>query len=170
MLEKENRLGGCIQTEVRGGFLFEKGPRTFPFSRSKDLIELICEVGLEKEMICSSASAKKRYIFANGKLRDVKGAWMLRRLLWPLLKEWAIPPSKEEESVWDFGVRRFGKHAAEYLFDPLVTGILAGDSKKTSLQAAFPVLDAWEKKFGSLTRAFLAKEKSKSSLFLLKRV
>ena len=41
LLEKSGRLGGWIRTVIEGGFLFEKGPRTFQSGRSPHLLALI---------------------------------------------------------------------------------------------------------------------------------
>ena len=57
LLEKTNRLGGFIQTSREGGFLFEKGPRTFPLGRSPHLLSLIRDLGLD----IITAKPQKRY-------------------------------------------------------------------------------------------------------------
>ena len=49
LIEKDSKLGGWIDTTKEDGFLFERGPRTFRPSKSKELIELIEDVGMASE-------------------------------------------------------------------------------------------------------------------------
>jgi oxygen-dependent protoporphyrinogen oxidase len=70
--------------------------------------------------------------------------------------------SDEEESVASFAARRLGPQIAERFVAPFVSGIYAGDSKKLSVQAAFPRLAILERDHGSLIRgafALLAKKR-----------
>ena len=147
LLEKERRLGGWIQTSLTGGCLFEQGPRTFSTSRCKRLLELIREMGLEKDLIFSHPDAKKRFLWSGGKLKSVSS--FLPRLLLPLLLEPFQPKGvKDDESIYDFAARRFGVFAAETLFDPLTLGIYGGDIRKLSIRSCFPWLFFKEQKRG----------------------
>ena len=60
LLEKENRLGGWIET---GPFQFEKGPRTFLVARSRALLHLIEEVGLKDDLLFSHPSTSRRFLW-----------------------------------------------------------------------------------------------------------
>jgi oxygen-dependent protoporphyrinogen oxidase len=48
--------------------------------------------------------------------------------------------------------RKFGHEILEYLVSPFVSGVYAGDPEELSLRAAFPTLDEWERKYGSVLR------------------
>lgn len=132
LFEKENRLGGWIRTSHQGGFLFEQGPHTFPFSRSPHLLSLIQALNLE--LIPSAAT--KRYILQSGRLRSLTS--FLPMLLPHLFKR---PPALlEDESIYSFASRHFSPKIAETLFDPLTLGIYAGDIRTLSIRRCFPTL------------------------------
>ena len=52
--------------------------------------------------------------------------------------------------------RRFGEEAVDYLADPLLAGIHAGDADRLSMRALFPRLVEAERQSGSVIRAFRA--------------
>jgi protoporphyrinogen/coproporphyrinogen III oxidase len=166
LLEKENRLGGWIRTCNEGGYLFEKGPRTFPFSRNPHLLELIR--ALKLEIISSDPSAEKRFILHKGKLRT-PGSF-LPTLIPYLIRELFIrPATSEDESIYDFASRRFSPKIAETFFDPLTLGIYSGDIRKLSIRACFPALYKWEREKGSVVRGLFSSPKSKAKgLFTIK--
>ena len=62
LFEKGANLGGWIQSRKSGPFQFELGPRTFATGRSKELLQLIREVGLNEQLIYSDPAAKKRFL------------------------------------------------------------------------------------------------------------
>ncbi len=62
----------------------------------------------------------------------------------------------EDESVGAFVRRRFGQEAVDYLAEPLLAGIHAGDVDRLSIQALFPRLLEAERQSGSVIRAFRA--------------
>lgn len=166
LLEKENRLGGWIRTSNEGGFLFEKGPRTFPYSRNPHLLELVRDLKLE--IISSEPAAAKRFILHKGHLRT-PGSFM-PMLIPYLIRELFIRPSKaDDESIYDFAARRFSPKIAETFFDPLTLGIYSGDIRKLSIRACFPALYKWEREKGSVVRGLFSGPKSKAKgLFTVK--
>jgi oxygen-dependent protoporphyrinogen oxidase len=56
------------------------------------------------------------------------------RMLWGLVRKGA--PAAEDESVERYARRRFGDEAARRMFDPLVSGIFAGDPARLSYASA----------------------------------
>lgn len=165
LFEKQDRLGGWIRTSSEGGFLFEKGPRTFQASRSAHLLKLLEE--LEIKTIASDPTAAKRFILQKGKLKSVGS--FLPGLIPSLIRECFVKPTdKEDESIYDFAARRFSPKIAETLFDPLTLGIYAGDIHKLSVRACFPMFHQMEKEHGSLVKAMLFRKKSsKKGLFTI---
>jgi protoporphyrinogen/coproporphyrinogen III oxidase len=151
VFEKESRTGGFLKTECLNGFLFDRGPRTFRITPNHPFEHLIRELGLEGEVIEASSSARKRYLLQNGRLSPVSKM----KLLPALFKEWWVPPCHEEESVAAFAMRRFNPVIAETLFDAMALGVYAGDMHALSIDAAFPKLKEWEKRYGSLTQGFI---------------
>lgn len=160
LYEKSGRLGGCIESSY-SPYFFERGPRTFKVSRAEQLLALVKELGLEKELLYSDKSAQRRYLYKKGKLRSV-GLPMLLPLLPDLLREWKKPYSwGDDESIGSFVTRRFGKKIAETFFDPLTQGIFAGDMDHLSIKACFPELKAMEENYGSITKALFKKKREK---------
>ncbi|MBI5273883.1 MAG: protoporphyrinogen oxidase [Chlamydiales bacterium] len=167
LFEKTNRAGGMIAT-MQEEFFFEKGPRTFDLGRCKHLISLINELGLDKEIILSNRDAHKRYIYTNNKLYSIYRKIHLASAICHDLT--ANSCLEEDESVASFFNRRLGKKNTANIIDPFVTGIYAADIHRLSMKSAFPSLFEAEKKYGSLLKAFVKKEKTKGKkgLFTLK--
>lgn len=167
LLEKNSRLGGCIQTVVQDGSLMEIGPRTFAFSRSNSLLRLIEEVGLKEEIIVSDPSASKRYLWHHGRLRSMSSFFPM--LIPGLIRECFVPKKDcGDESIYEYAKRRLNTKIADTLFDPMTLGIYAGDIRELSLRACFPFLYDLEQKGCSLLRALFCGKKD-HRLMSLKR-
>ncbi len=171
VLEADGRAGGKIRSETSDGFLVEHGPNGFLDSR-KPVLDLVRDVRLENQLMRANVEASKRYIFTRGALRALPrgplsllgtrvltAAGLLRLLCEPFVKprtNWDT-----DETVFDFAARRIGHEAATVLVDSMVTGIYAGDSRKLSLQAAFPRMYELERTYGGLVKALFALMKAK---------
>ena len=70
--------------------------------------------------------------------------------------------SDDDESIGAFVRRRFGQEAADYLADPLLAGIHAGDVDALSVRTLFPRLVEAERQSGSVLRAFRAMKMTRS--------
>ncbi|MBI3900517.1 MAG: protoporphyrinogen oxidase, partial [Chlamydiia bacterium] len=163
LFEKENRLGGRIESCQKAGLFFEKGPRIFPTARSPHLLQLIREVGLEKEILFAPSCAKKRYLWTDGALRTFSS--FAPHLLFSLFKEPFQPKGKEEdESIASFARRRFGEFVTNVLIDPLTLGIYGGDIESLSMRSCFPSLFFLEKEKGRLFPHLLFQNRSTSRL------
>ncbi len=166
VLEKSHRAGGWIETTDHEGFLFESGPRTFRSNASPELMKLIEELGLQKEILYSEKEAQKRFVLFEGKLEEVPShplaifySPLFKGVRFSMLTEWKRPKEQADESLDSFAERRFGRKAADRFFDPLALGIYAADSRKLSVEAAFPRLKEMERTHGSITKALFKKEK-----------
>ncbi|HEY5235107.1 MAG TPA: protoporphyrinogen oxidase, partial [Rhabdochlamydiaceae bacterium] len=150
LIEKSERMGGWIDSDNSTGFFFEKGPRVFRGSKSKEFLSLSSEIGMDKEMIPCNPDARSRFIWSGGKLRKVPV------LSWGLIKgvfrDLYVKPKVEDESVWDFACRRFNPQVAQDVFDPMVTGIYGGNMKEISIKLGFPSFKALEEKHGSVIK------------------
>jgi len=176
LFEKSNRVGGCIQTVFKNDFLFEMGPHSLR-SYGKATLNLIRELGLEKEMVFADPSAKKRFLYFNQKLHQVPSTipemarqpwiWpMLPSLLWEYFRK---SQNHSEETVLSFFSRRFGKKITETLLEPMCLGIFAGDISQLSLKSCFPNLYAWEKTFGSVLRGLFRQPSQSGQIFSFRR-
>lgn len=159
LVEKAPRVGGWIQTLEHKGFMFEKGPRSLRGNAHDGIaLELIDLLGLQKEVILPSPSAKDRYVWHEGKLEKApSGLWqtvsspLTKDLLGTFLKEWTRPKKENAaESIYAFIARRYSTEVAERLIDPLTACIYGGDIKELSVKACFPFLSEWENLYGSV--------------------
>lgn len=171
LLEKASRLGGWIQTNLKEGFLFEKGPRSCRTrGKGKATLELIQELGLESQVILGHPSAHFRFLYLRQKLHKLPssiwgflGSSLTRKFAYPLLKEWTRPTGiSEDESVNNFFVRRLGQELTDTFVDPLISGIYAGHTRELSMKACFENLFQWERQYGSLTKGICLGRHSKS--------
>jgi oxygen-dependent protoporphyrinogen oxidase len=159
VFESNSAAGGMIDSVERDGLLFEAGPQSFQGTPA--LLELIRKLGLEAQLQKADPRAP-RYVLLHGHLRKIPmspQALLASTLLNPVSR-WKIAsepfkksqPPTEEESVAAFVRRKFGHEILEYLVAPFVSGVYAGDPEKLSLKAAFPTLDEWERRYGSILR------------------
>lgn len=166
ILEASKRVGGWIQTRIEDNFLFEQGPRSFrPAGTGIATLQLIESLGLQKKIIFASKAARKRYLYTDQQLCCLPTGpislitsrfnYKIFKAIW---KDWfAKKGSQEDESIYSFVNRRLGHGIAELFFDPLVSGIYAGDIKQLSIKSCFPSLQALEHQHGSIFLGALKK-------------
>jgi oxygen-dependent protoporphyrinogen oxidase len=174
-LSAAHRLQGAnevtvLEKEMAAGGWCEKAARTFRTSSCEELLALAQELGLSDKVLECAREARKRYLFFRGKLEAFPShplhlftSPLLKGIKGALLTEWAKPVCHEEETLFDFAARRFGKEAALRIFDAMSIGVFATSSKNICVDHAFPKLKQMEKNFGSLTKALFSKKKAKKS-------
>ncbi len=176
VFEREGLAGGKIRSQRIGGFLFEWGPGGF-LSGSEELRALVREVGLDDALTEAGPAAKNRFIYWNGRLHQLpaKPPQMLAMsLLSPGGKLRALGElfvarrvareGSDDESVYRFMERRFGREVAERIAAPALLGISGGDAASTSLAAVFPRVTGLEREYGSVIRGMM-REKRKPGRF-----
>ncbi len=164
LLEKHDRTGGCIHTVKQDGYLVETGPNTMMVNNLQSAM-LMGEIGLTDELLLPSDQAKNRYIFKEGEMVTVPGGPMkfmksallsgggkLRLLKEPFVRK---PHNMAEESLANFILRRLGQEVLDFVAEPLVSGIFAGDPKRLSARHAFPQVAELEDQHGSLLKGAL---------------
>jgi oxygen-dependent protoporphyrinogen oxidase len=157
VLEGRPCPGGRIQSERVGGFLMEHGANgvILPAPAVERLIE---KLALGPERVTRSEAGRRRYLMRRGRLRPLpiepqhfflagylSVAARLRMLLEPF-----VPANHADETVADFTRRRFGGELLDYVVDPVVAGLFAGDPEQLSVCAAFPQLKRLERCHGSV--------------------
>jgi oxygen-dependent protoporphyrinogen oxidase len=180
LLERTERLGGTILTEVSDGFVIEGGPDSF-LSRKERGVGLCDELGLAAEVIGRRPENERSFVRRGGELHPLPAGLtgMIPTDLdalaeSPLLSEAGrarlavevdLPPAPPErdESIASFVTRRLGREVYEALVEPLMTGIYGGDGEQLSLQATFPNLRALELEHGSLLRGLRAQPASEGT-------
>ena len=168
LLESAPQLGGKMLTRYVDEFIIEEGPNGF-LDNKPHTLELVKELGLEKELYPASPETSKRYIFTGGKLRPIPlspPAFFLSPLLSPwgkarLVMEYFVKPAPPEadETLTQFATRRLGKEALETLLDPMVAGVYAGNPDRVSLKSTFPTIHQLEQRYGGLIKGMLALKK-----------
>lgn len=153
LYEASSRFGGWIYSKEHKdtGVFFETGPRSLRPVGNAGLtsLELIEKLGIEEKVVPvhrSHVAAKNRMIFAKNQvcLMPNGPAGIFKKippfslpLVFAGLKDIFTGKSKtpiEDESIYDFVARRFGKEVAEYAISPVICGICAGDAKEISVK------------------------------------
>ncbi len=168
LFEADSRLGGTIGTDIIDGYSFDWGPNGF-LDREPLTLQLCEELGLNDQLERANPNVSNRFILRGGRLRPVPMSppkfLMSDILSWPgklrLAKEpfAAKRPDGIDESIYDFGKRRIGQEAADYLIQPMVSGVFGGVASKLSLKSCFPAMREMEDEYGSLFKAMIAKAK-----------
>ncbi len=173
IFEKDSRPGGTVGVFRESGYIVDWGPNGF-LDREPIVLELVDQIGLTEKLLKSNEKAEKRFIYRNGKLREIAMnplKFMTSSLLSPLGRlRLVMEPfikaknSDEDETIFDFAARRIGKEAATYMIDPMCSGIFGGDARKLSLAACFPKMVEFETKYGGLIKAMMKLKKTKKNV------
>jgi oxygen-dependent protoporphyrinogen oxidase len=173
LLESSDRLGGKIVSDPVCGTVFEGGPDSFVTNRPW-AVELVRELGMGKDLLCTDRQNRGVYVLTRGRLRRYPEGLMLLAptMMLPFLRSDFMPwkdklrmaaellvpggDPQEDESLARFCRRRFGEEALETLVGPILASIHAGDPERLSLQSTFPQLKELEQRCGSVTRGMLA--------------
>jgi oxygen-dependent protoporphyrinogen oxidase len=166
--EAEERLGGAIRTEMKGGFTLEYGPDSFNTTSSSGL-RLAVELGLREELI--PAHVERGLLIwwedrlhrmpaglsslSGGSLRALLGSTLLtpRGRIRAGLERF-VPPrlTRSDECLAGFLRRRFGRQMCERVGDPLLAGFYRGDPEQLGIDHTFPELVEMERRERSVTR------------------
>lgn len=172
LVEADTRLGGKIATEHIDGFVIEGGPDCFLATKPGG-IGLARALGLEGELHGTDPVHRRTYVKRGGRLHELPEGitGLVPSRVKPLLTtgvlsplgrlraglEALVPPRRNgpEESIAQFVIRRFGREAYDWLVEPLLSGIYAGDGAQLSLEATFPQLICMERDHGGILRAMM---------------
>ena len=178
LLEAAPRAGGVILTEQVDGFVIDAGPDSLLVQKPA-AVSLCGELGLGDRLL-PMLPPRTAFILRRGALVPIPEASFLglptriapfvrsRLFSWRgklrMARELIIPPRPDDadESIASFIGRRFGAEAVDYLAEPLLAGIHAGDVRRLSINALFPRLADAERTHGSVLRA-LASTRTPSS-------
>ncbi len=173
LVESAPRLGGKISTTHADGFVLEGGPDCF--LASKPAATQLCEeLGLGGHIIGTNPALRRSFVKRGTALHPLPDGitGLVPSRIVPLMTtgvlsiagraraamEMLVPrrKSNEDESVASFVRRRFGNEAWQWLVEPLLSGIYAGDGEQLSLSATFPQLRETERRDGSILKPMLA--------------
>lgn len=166
VFEAGTRPGGVMGSVRAGDWLLETGPNTL-FENTPAITAFVDALGLGSRRLEAAPAAKKRYVVRRGRpvaLPDSPLSFATSPLLsWPAkLRLLGEPfrgraPAGREETVAEFVTRRLGREFLDYIVNPFVAGIFAGDPAGLSVRQAFPKLHTLEQEYGSLARGSLAR-------------
>lgn len=171
VVEREDRVGGAIQTLEKAGFIYEKGPNTGVLG-NEEVMELFDEIGRVCKLKVAGNQVKKRYVLKNRKWEALPSGFFsgittplftfsdkLRLLGEPFRK----PGTNPNETLAQLVTRRMGKSFLNYAVDPFILGIYAGDPSYLLPRHALSKLYNLEQKYGSFIGGSmkLAREKKK---------
>lgn len=160
VFEAGDRVGGVIDTVRRDGFLAERGPNSIVLGGG-EVPGFLRSLGLEARRLAPSRAARQRFIVRGGRpvaippspLEMVRSNLLSTQAKLRLMSEPFVGRStREDESIAAFVRRRLGPEALDYLAEPFVAGIFAGDPEQLSLRHALPMLHTLEVEHGSLTK------------------
>jgi oxygen-dependent protoporphyrinogen oxidase len=157
LIEANKTLGGKAQTFKQDGYLVEVGPNGF-LDNKPSTLQLVYALGINNQLQPSNDAAKKRFIYSNGKLKQLPESpasflasdlLSIRGRIRVAMEIFTKPkPEGIEESVADFARRHMGQEAVDKLIHPMVCGVFGGDAEKLSMQSCFPLLLEIEKQGG----------------------
>ena len=172
VFEAGSRAGGVITTERFDGWVIDGGPDSMLVQKPA-AVALCRDLGIAERLI-STLTPRTAYILRDDRLhRIAEGSFLgfpldvgslARSSVFTIggrlrmACEALVPRGSggEDESIGAFVRRRFGQEAVDYLAEPLLAGIHAGDVDRLSTQALFPRLLDAERQSGSVIRAFRA--------------
>ncbi len=174
VVERDARWGGKILTNHLPNLLIEGGPDSFLTSKPWAM-KLCRTLGLEDQLIPTNAENNQIFSLCRGVLRElpqgllafrpqrvdrlVSGGLLSWRGLLRMGAERFWPTSTShhsEETLGGFFRRRFGDEAFDYVIEPLVAGIYAGDADELCIEATFPRFKELEHEHGSVIKGMRA--------------
>lgn len=171
ILEVQDRIGGQINTQKIGDFVFETGPNT-GVVKHPEVAELFEQLGSRCTLETALESSKKRLIFKGNKFHALPSG-LFSAISTPLFRlkdkfrilgePWRKKGTDPMESVGSLAERRLGKSFVEYAVDPFLSGVYAGDPYKLPARLALPKLYWLEQDYGSFVKGSIAKSKIKKT-------
>ncbi len=186
VIEKSNRLGGLIQTDLLEGCRLEAGPDSY-LATKPEVNELASELGdLGQQIIRCNEAARRVFIVRSGKLVALPPgmSMMVPGKRWPALTSELFsfetklrflrePYYRRRERLEDFSVgelvcEHFGREVLEYVADPLLSGVFGGDAAHLSAPSVLPRFVEYERRYGSLIKGVRRDDSTapKQGLFL----
>ena len=163
VLEASDHTGGVMKSLREKGFELDAGANTI--AASPEMLAFFHQLGLEDEILQATAASKHRFLVRNNQLHAVSphpfkimgSPYLSRGSKWRLFTERFRKPAPvaTEETVTDFISRRFNREIADYVFDPVLSGIYAGNPDRMSIAEVLPALPQWERDYGSVTKGLM---------------
>ncbi|KAG8221961.1 hypothetical protein J437_LFUL007802 [Ladona fulva] len=150
LIEATAHLGGWMKSTRRpNNVIYEQGPRTIRPKgvQGANTLKLVEELGLSnkvKPIPYGHPATMNRMIYVDKKLHKLPTSMFSlfqkkepfdKPLVFAALKFLTSPKEIcNDDTMYNFVARRFGKDIAEYAISPLICGICAGDAKEISVK------------------------------------
>jgi oxygen-dependent protoporphyrinogen oxidase len=172
VLEASTRVGGVIATDRFDDWVVDAGPDSLLVQKPA-AVALCRELGIADRLV-STLTPRTAYVLRDGRLHSIAdGSFLGFPITAGALAQSGLfsvggkvrmaceifmprRTSDDDESIGAFVRRRFGDEAVDYLAEPLLAGIHAGDVDRLSIRALFPRLVDAERQSGSVIRALRA--------------
>lgn len=176
LVEKNEQLGGVIQTHVIDGVVIEGGPDSFLAAKPAGM-ELLKELAIDDQVISSNDSQRITYILKHGKLIPMPDGLMMMvpTKMLPMAFSGVVSwntkihmgleffrkskQRSEDVSVAQFIREHYGQETVDYLAEPLLAGVYGGDPEQLSVRSTLTRFAEMESNYGSLTRGTLEEKK-----------
>lgn len=171
VVESSNRIGGWIRSErYPNGLILEQGARTLrpkgePGLNTLNLIDELKLSNCIQPILSKDPAAKNRFIYVNGKLHILPSSLLsIFRKVPPFSKSLfssifhdlrSKAKYVEDDSIYEFVKRRFGKEVADYAISPLICGICGGDAKSISVNFLLSDFFDNEQEYGSVIKGLI---------------
>jgi oxygen-dependent protoporphyrinogen oxidase len=165
LFELSDRLGGVIRSERSGEWLVEAGPNSMR-EDSTEISKLLVELRLDSNKCLPRPDARHRFLVRNGQLiaaptspKEVLGSKLFGFVTKAKLAAENLrrpKPRAADLPLASLVREHFGDEVVDYLLNPFVSGVFAGDAEKLSARLAFPAIWTLEQQYGSLLRGFQA--------------
>lgn len=169
VLERDHRPGGKIVSLSVGGFLVEGGPDCV-LSSKPGAVALARSLGIDGLLHGTDPAHRGTFVKRQGRLHPLPegitglvpsriASLLTTRLLSPTgriragLEAFVPRGGGGDESIAQFASRRFGLEAYQWVVEPLLSGVYAGDGEQLSLSATFPQLVRAERDAGGVLRS-----------------
>lgn len=162
--EATDRAGGVVGSIRDGEWLVETGPNSVA-GLPPALDALLADLDLAPLRREAAPAARRRWVVRGGQLVEIPSSpadLLTTRVLSPAAKlraaqEPFIPALSEQidESIAAFTRRRLGDEVLDYLVNPFIAGIFAGDPEQLSVAETFPSVARMEREHGSIIRGMM---------------
>lgn len=170
LFEATNNCGGWIKSIRTKDYIFEQGPRTI---RPKGLqglntLNMMQDLGLSEHIVPikpDHPAAKNRMIYVRNNLHILpsslisvfkKNKPFSKPLIYALFNDIKSPYKElQDDSIYNFVERRFGKEIADYAISPMICGICAGDAKEISVKFLMKTLFEYEQTHGGVVKGLM---------------
>lgn len=161
VLEKENRVGGCIHSQEIKSTIVEKGANTISMNNAyvKQLME---ELALNDKIYFANEKSKSKIVYKNTSLKSFPSSAQQMLLTdffspstrWHLLFEKKITNMDDSITVFDFFSKTISEEFALYAVQPMIIGSFAGDIYTLQMRYAMPDFFVLYKQYQSVKKVF----------------